>query len=674
MHDWYQIPALILTTLLLPAFGHLYLRSRDTRTLLWFLAFLCSVTRMLLIYPQGAWDFADGTHPSLAAAGQACALLSSGLFLASLSPLKLRIGRIQVLYVIPYIVPMIAYAILSYGVFRGVAPHGPWFWVLAVLACISFAVGFRWNTEKGNLPIWIGTVLCMLFGGIALWSCFHHGVYAPLILAESGNHLVTALLVLFVFRRFSSGVALSTLGLVLWAFPVLLLIPDIGGDPTLHLNIVRLIVMAKVVTALGLILVALENELALNKLAGDRERRARRELEAYTKLELGRRRVEDFDRQASDICQTVVENSRFSQAALILLSNSGVYRLAGAAGLDQATQKALDALVARVPVEGLRSPDVARPALHGSLALDLNLKPWFTPGDDLAYLRFTSTMAVPLAGHEAIEGSLLLAGMRNQSSEPLCMDDLLPIEMLATRIQAVRSQTAMLEKLIDSEKFAGLGQLAGNVTQQLNNPLTVILGYASLLEGTSNLEAQERKGIEAILAEARHMRSTLQSLSRVTRSPIGPKSAISVPELLAEMEDLHRSEFLQRSIEFQLRVSPSLPRVLCHAQQLRQAILHCLQFSMEAVQSVEAGAHRNVRLEATSDGNRVQIMVAHSGPGFHFPERAFDPYVVSHAGGVDTTVLGLSLCATILRDNDGQAHAVNLEPQGAAITLDLQAA
>ena len=56
--------------------------------------------------------------------------------------------------------------------------------------------------------------------------------------------------------------------------------------------------------------------------------------------------------------------------------------------------------------------------------------------------------------------------------------------MLVARLQAVRSQTTMLEKLIDSEKFAGLGQLAGNVTQQLNNPLTVILGYASLLEET----------------------------------------------------------------------------------------------------------------------------------------------------------------------------------------------
>jgi K+-sensing histidine kinase KdpD len=36
--------------------------------------------------------------------------------------------------------------------------------------------------------------------------------------------------------------------------------------------------------------------------------------------------------------------------------------------------------------------------------------------------------------------------------------------------------------------------------------------------------------------------------------------------------------------------------------------------------------------------------------------------------------MGLGLCATILRDHNGRASAVNLEPTGAAIILELQAA
>ena len=82
---------------------------------------------------------------------------------------------------------------------------------------------------------------------------------------------------------------------------------------------------------------------------------------------------------------------------------------------------------------------------------------------------------------------------------------------------------------------------------------------------------------------------------------------------------------------------------------------------------------KTIRLEASSEGQQVQILVAHSGAGFLNPERAFDPFTPAQAGG-ETAGLGLSLCATILRDNNGRASAVNLEPHGAAIILEVKAA
>jgi signal transduction histidine kinase len=675
MHDTYQVPALILTTLLLPAFGRLHLRSRDIRTLLWFLAFGLTIVRLVLLFAAGAWQMNHATHPWSAAAAQSCGLLSSGLILASLSPLKLRVGKRRVLYVIPYIAPMIVYALLAYGVFHGVAPKGPVYWVFPALGAVSLVVGLLWNVEKGNLPIWIGTLACTAFGGFAVWFCVERDLFRPLQLAQSGNHLVAALLVLFVFRRFSSGVTISFLGLLGCACPILLTIPFVNSNPTLELILIRLIIMADVITALGFILLALENEIELNRANGEREKRARQETEAYTRLVLSRRTLEDFDHQADEICRTVVDSSRFSQAALILLQPSGSFRLAGAAGFDQATQGALAALANRIPVDEFPPLEVAKPAVPGSQALQVDLDPWLTPGDDLARLRFTSAIMIPMRGRESAEGALLLSGMRppGRRSDRPCIDDLLSLEMFTARVQAIRSQTSMLEKLIDAEKFAGLGQLAGNVTQQLNNPLTVILGYASLLEDTPHLDEQQRRGIDAILNEARHMRSTLQSLSHIAHAPAGPRTAISLPELLMDMEQLHRSEFLQRSIQFRLNVAPGIPHVLCQAQQLRQAVLHCLQFAMESVEHAGPGIDRAVRLEASTKGDRVQILVAHSGRGFHHPERALEPYDLSE-GAMDTSGVCLSLCATILRDNHGKASAVNFGKQGAAIVLELQPA
>jgi C4-dicarboxylate-specific signal transduction histidine kinase len=231
----------------------------------------------------------------------------------------------------------------------------------------------------------------------------------------------------------------------------------------------------------------------------------------------------------------------------------------------------------------------------------------------------------------------------------------------------------MLEKLVDAEKFVGLGQLAANVTRQLNNPLTVILGYASLLEETEDLNPQAHKGVEAILTEARHMRLTLESLARMSRPQGDQVAAISVTELLADLEQLHRTEFVQRSIDFRVHIAPALPRILGNAQQVRQAVLYCLQFAMDAVEKLDASSEKMVRLEAIAEGNEVQILVAHTGPGFTAPGRAFDPFVPEPASE-EATSPGLSMCATILRENNGRASAINFEPRGAGILLELQAA
>ncbi|HWE85369.1 MAG TPA: histidine kinase dimerization/phospho-acceptor domain-containing protein [Terracidiphilus sp.] len=670
MQDWYQMPALVLTTLLLPAFGYLYARTRDIRNLLWFLAFLCTVVRMALLYSTATWDMVYGNASWAAASGQALAMLAAGLFLGSLSPLSFRIGKRRILYAIPYTVPLIIYAVLSHGLYHSAAPTGIMYWVFPALGTMTVVTGVLWDMEKGTLPTWMGTIICVVFGTMSLWLYFKTGLYWPLILAEAGTHLITALLVLSVFRRFSPGVALSYLGFLVWSLPILLIAPYFH-HPDLNLFLLRTIALGKVATALGLILLMLENELAANTAASRRERRARQEMEAYSRLTLSRRRVEDFDRQSGDICRTVVQHSRFGQAALVLLQPTGLYRLAGSAGLDSATARALDTLTGRIPVAEFLA--LSPPVVEGNQAVRLDLRPWLKPGDDLERLGFTATIAVPMMGRSANEGGLLLAGLK-QPEDPLRADDLVPVEMLTARMQSVRSQTRMLEKLIDSEKFAGLGQLAGNVTQQLNNPLTVILGYAALLEETQGLDPQARRGVEAILSSARSMRSTLESLQRVARAPSGHFTVISVAEMLGDMERLHRPEFLQRSIEFRLKIEPGLPQVRAHGQQLRQAVLHCLQYAMDAVEGLPAASERSVRLEAAVEAGRVQIMVVHTGPGFEHPERAFDPFVPAQPAGGDTAGLGLSLCATILRDNRGRASAMNLNPQGATIVLELEAA
>ena len=672
MPDSYHLPALFLTVLLLPAFCQLYLRFRDTRTLLWFLGFLFACIRMLQYYKLGFWDYTDpAAHPWMVATGETSILLSSAFFLASLSPLAFRLGRVRILYVVPFTIPLIIYAFLIYGVYHGVTPNGNAFLIFPALGAISLFAACTWAICHRDIPRVVPLLICVILGGAGLWICFRAGGDWPLIYVECAIHLTTALLVFYVFRRISPGTVLAALGFIGWSLNIGETLPLFhSGQP--GILTVRIVVMAKVVAAIGMILLALEDQLATNQAGQGRERHAREEMEAYTRLNLARRRVEDFDRQAALVCQAIVSNSRFEQAALILLQGSGHYTLAGAAGFDDATITALEALVTRISVTGFLDPVNVHATIEHSQTFDLDLTPFLVPGDDLARLKLTTVQAIPLRGRSATEGAIFLTGLRNPA-QPISAVDVLPLEVLATRLQSIRSQTMMLEKLVEAEKFVGLGQLAGNVTRQLNNPLTVILGYASLLDETEDLNPQAHKAIEAILTEARHMRLTLESLARVSRPQGDQIAAISVTELLSDLEQLHRSEFVQRSIDFRVHIAPALPRVLGNAQQVRQAVLYCLQFAMEAVEKLDSTAEKSVRLEAVGENDQVQILVAHTGSKFPVPARAFDPFV-PEPSGEESTSLGLSMCASIIRENNGKASAMNFEPRGAGILLELQAA
>jgi len=672
MPDSYHLPALVLTVLLLPAFFQLYLRFRDTRTLLWFLGFFFACIRMLQFYNLGWWNYTDThAHPWIAGLGQTSILISSALFLASLAPLGFRIGKIRILYAVPFAIPLVAYAFLIYGLYGGSTPGGMPFLIFPALGGLALFAGCAWAISFRGIPRGIPLALCIVLGAAGLWICVRVGGAWPLTFVECATHFVTAVLVFYVFRRVSPGTILASLGFLSWSLNIGQTLPFMhGGEPGIW--VIRAIAMSKVVAAIGMILLALEDQLAINQTGQLRERHAREEMEAYARLNLARRRIEDFDRQAAVVCQSIVANSRFHQAALVLLQNTGHYRLAGAAGFDDATVNALDALATRIPVAGFLEPGTSPAADENNVAFNLDLTPFLVPGDDLARLKLTTVQAIPLRGRTSTEGALFLTGL-DEPSQPVTAVDLLPLEVLASRLQSVRGQTMMLEKLVESEKFVGLGQLAGNVTRQLNNPLTVILGYASLLDETEDLNPQAHKAIEAILNEARHMRMTLESLARMSRPQGDQVAAISVTELLNDLEQLHRSEFVQRSIDFRVHIAPALPRVLGNAQQVRQAVLYCLQFAMDAVERLDTTNEKSVRLEAVAENNQVQILVAHSGSKFPVPARAFDPFIPEPAGD-ESSSLGLSMCASILRENNGKASALNFEPRGAGILLELQAA
>lgn len=669
--DLYRAPTVALLTALVTVLGVLCLRARRLtrgsdgrppetptarrRELLWLAGWIFAVTRLALqVLPQGR----AGIGLAISRASMETAAL---MFLASLAPQYFS-RRPRILYVVAFGIPLIAFAVLSaLDPVPGPAVRA------SLIACTLAAmfVAVRWSLYRYFLPELLSLLLVGTVGGGCMWLVDQHRYDAALTLVHSGILLMTALLFAATYRRLTAGVVFTVGGLVAWSLPVLLQLMGALGP---GVGTMRALNLVKVITAVGMIVLILEDEIASNLAAQQRDRRARLEMEKYSELYVEAMPYEETAGPFDQVCETIARVSRFRKAVIFLRTPENTFRLAGKAGIDGALEGALEALAQRTTDEKATQVGNSGHAKReiGNLML-MDLTPLMQPGDELRQMNFLEAHVIGIRARDRrLLGGLLLADPKNPQ-EPMAMEDVLPLELLVARIAAAREHQALVRRLVQSERLAGLGQLAGGVAHELNNPLTVVTGYAELLGDSENSQAREHALV--ILNEARRMKQIIESLMRFRRASPAGRDSVSIELLLQDIEKLARHDIESAHIDLQIRAAKDLPRVRANGEQLRQVFLQVIKNAVGSMEEMKDGAERKLTIEALESGNLVQVMFSDTGPGFAEPGRAFDPFFTTRHPG-EGVGLGLSICYSIIREHGGEMSAVNLHPRGAAVVIE----
>ncbi len=668
--DLYRAPTLILLFVMVSVFGALWLQRRSLpplrvrageaptarrRQLLWLVGWMFVAIQLEMEV------FGRGQAGVWLAVSQVTMLMGAIMFLGSMAPQSLS-RRLRIPYVVAFATPLMVFtAIMSVDAEPG--PRARTLLLICVFA--TLLVGALWSLEKPLLPIWLGLLLVACVGGLGVWLTLQRNYAGVLDIAQGGILLITALLFAFAFRRVTAGVVFTVGGLAAWSLPVML--EALMGPTGAPVMLMRALNLMKVIAAVGMIVLVLENEIASNKAAQLRDRRARQEMEKYTEIFLEALPFEEDTSQYDHISEVIAGTSRFGKTALIVRSPEGVFRLAGSAGVDGALAGALDALSRRTTDEKVKEvgKSLYRPQI-GHLVL-LDLTPLMEPGDELLQMNFCQAHAIAIRGRDKeLLGALLLAGLR-EPDEPLVTEDVLPLELLVTRIGTAREHQLLLRRLLQTERLAGLGQLAAGVAHELNNPLTVITGYAELM---TDSEGAAHDQAVVILSEARRMKQIIESLVRFRKATPGNRIPVSIAMLLQDIDRLARHELESAHVEMQLRIPQDLPHVKGDGDQIRQVFLQVVKNAVGSMMESPDGIERRLTVQAVPVGANVQITFSDTGPGFAEPSRAFDPfYTTRHQG--EGMGLGLSICYSIIREHGGQIFAVNMDPRGAAVVIEL---
>lgn len=659
MDEYYRVPTLALLSILVAVFAALYVRSRTRRTLLWLIGWVMAITRLALQASP------YGRHGVGLAISNTAMELAALMFLGSVSPTYFLKSRIKLSYIVAFATPLIVFTVLTSlfpapGIFLRIID-----WVAAIGIVV---VGVHWANQSNQLPRWFTLSFALVMGAVCLCLTFAGADSFVLRLAHSGLSLMTAVLVLAVYRRVSPGVIFTVTGLLMWVSPMVvdsLLQP---GDPY-FLAYLRAVNLTKVMTAVGMIVLVLEDELIRNEEDQKRDRRVRTEMEQYAQLDISAAPHRNAGFRYDLICEAIARVSRFSQAAILLRGAEQNYRLVGCAGMDGALAGALDSLGQRTAPEKLeefrRGSGYA--PVFGSAQL-MDLRPLMAPGDELDLLKFECVYVIPMEdGDNGLEGMVLLSSLKS-AAQPLEAEDFLPLELLTRRLAAEHENYVLLRRVAHSEKLAGLGQLAGGVAHELNNPLTVVMGYAELIE-ESGADDSVRRSAAVIHGESHRMKQIIDGLAHFSKLQPEAQTLVSLDQIMADLWRQKRPEFERAGIDLELSIPQGLPRVRANGDQIRQVILQILSNAATALQNAP-GNDRRLRMHAALARNRVQILISDTGPGFPNPARVFDPFFTTKRPGHGAG-LGLSLVYSIIREHGGEISAFNVQPHGAAVAIEM---
>ena len=293
--------------------------------------------------------------------------------------------------------------------------------------------------------------------------------------------------------------------------------------------------------------------------------------------------------------------------------------------------------------------------------------------------------AVPIFSKDEFAGLILLGPKR--SGESFFPTDFQLLEIIAQQAgvaiengrlyQTLQKQMeelkrSQIQQLIQSAKLASIGELATNVAHEINNPLTSILGFASLLLGDMDDNDPRKKDLKVIESEAMRSRDIVRSLLDFARRRPVKKEPTDLNQLILKTTNLLRHQAELSNISVIEDFQPDLPAIILDADQMKQVFVNLMKNAFDAMPK---GGTLTITTHAVpSEGpglSMVEIRFKDSGSGISKEnlQKIFDPFFSTKEEM--GTGLGLAVSYGIIERHSGRLEVFSDPGDGAAFVIKL---
>jgi two-component system NtrC family sensor kinase len=255
-------------------------------------------------------------------------------------------------------------------------------------------------------------------------------------------------------------------------------------------------------------------------------------------------------------------------------------------------------------------------------------------------------------------------------------------DLVETLEQKVEERSAALRaaqaEVAQGEKLASIGLLASGIAHELNNPLTGVLTFTSLLRRKLPDGSDDAEDLDLVISETRRCASIIRRLLDFAREKVPSQAHIDLNALIGDVVRFVDRPATLQDVEISTHFDPALPQVWCDPDLIKQVVLNILVNATQAIQ----GAGRVVvstRVVDAADAPAsppaapcVEFAISDTGCGI--PEanmqRIFDPFFTSKEVGKGTG-LGLSVSYGIVRSHGGSIKVESSVGEGTTFRVQL---
>jgi PAS domain S-box-containing protein len=230
------------------------------------------------------------------------------------------------------------------------------------------------------------------------------------------------------------------------------------------------------------------------------------------------------------------------------------------------------------------------------------------------------------------------------------------------------------QELAHLNRVSALGELAGSLAHELNQPLTAILSNA---QAASRFLAHQpvdldevRDILQDIADEGRRAGEIIRRMRNMLKKDQARCERLDLNEIIPTVLGIMRSDLIVRNVAFSTHLTPGLARVRGDGVQLTQVLLNLVSNACDAMSARPVSQRRLAIATAQPASDLVEVSVTDQGNGIppEKLEQVFEPFFSTKPQGIG---MGLPICRSIIAAHGGRLWAENHPGGGARFRFTL---